>query len=64
MSAHIETSSEQQSAVASEIAQSIDEVRNQSINIEDNSANTLAGTENLLVTAKELSQTMNGMRIN
>ena len=60
--AHIATSAEQQSAVAGEVAQSIDEVRNQSVNIEDNSANTLAGTENLLVTAKELSQMMQGMR--
>jgi methyl-accepting chemotaxis protein len=63
MSVHIATSSEQQSAVAGDIAQSIDEVRNQSVNIEENSSNTLAGTENLLVTAKELGQMMQGMRI-
>lgn len=62
MSVHIATSAEQQSAVAGDIAQSIDEVRNQSVNIEDNSSNTLAGTENLLVTAKELGQMMQGMR--
>lgn len=62
MSAQIATSAEEQSAVSDEIAQNIDTVRTQSIDIEEAATNTSAGTENLLVTARELNQLMSGIQ--
>ena len=62
MSAQIATSAEQQSSVAAEISQNLEGVRQQSIQVEDSTAATVAGTENLKVTASELDQLLRGMK--
>lgn len=63
MSAQIATSAEEQSSVSGEIASRLDTVRDQSGEIEESTGNTAAGTENLLVTARELTQMMKGMTL-
>ena len=63
MSAQIATSSEEQSSVASDIAQNLEEVRSQSMQVEESTASTVAGTQNLMVTARELSQLLHGLKL-
>lgn len=62
MSAQIATSSEQQSSVAEEIAQNLEEVRSQSIAVEESTEATVAGTQNLKVTANELDNLLRGLK--
>ncbi|WP_345009726.1 methyl-accepting chemotaxis protein [Pseudaeromonas paramecii] len=63
MSAQIATSSEQQSSVAADIAQNLEEVRSQSMQVEESTASTVAGTQNLMVTARELTQLLHGLKL-
>ncbi|XLW39449.1 methyl-accepting chemotaxis protein [Pseudaeromonas sp. ZJS20] len=63
MSAQIATSSEEQSSVASDIAQNLEEVRSQSMQVEESTASTVAGTQNLMVTARELTQLLHGLKL-
>ena len=63
MSAQIATSSEEQSSVAADIAQNLEEVRGQSMQVEESTASTVAGTQNLMVTARELSQLLHGLKL-
>ncbi|MGL4753104.1 MAG: methyl-accepting chemotaxis protein [Aeromonadaceae bacterium] len=62
MSAQIATSSEQQSSVAAEIAQNLEEVRGQAIQVEESTEATVAGTQNLKVTATELDHLLRGLK--
>ena len=62
MSAQIATSSEQQSSVAAEIAQNLEEVRGQALQVEESTEATVAGTQNLKVTATELDNLLRGLR--
>ena len=62
MSAQIATSAEQQSSVAAEIAQNIEGVRQQAMQVEESTSATVAGTQNLKVTANELDQLLRGMK--
>jgi methyl-accepting chemotaxis protein len=62
MSAQIATSAEQQSAVAAEISQNLEEVRQQSMQVEESTAATVGGTQNLKVTANELDQLLRGLK--
>ena len=62
MSAQIPTSAEQQSSVAAEIAQNIEGVRQQAMQVEESTSATVAGTQNLKVTANELDQLLRGMK--
>lgn len=62
MSAQIATSAEQQSSVAAEISQNLEEVRQQSMQVEESTAATVGGTQNLKVTANELDQLLRGLK--
>ena len=62
MSAQIATSAEQQSSVAAEISQNLEEVRQQSMQVEELTAATVGGTQNLKVTANELDQLLRGLK--
>ena len=62
MSAQIATSAEQQSSVAADISQNLEGVRQQSIQVEESTAATVGGTQNLKVTASELDQLLRGMK--
>lgn len=62
MGTHIATAAEQQSSVASEISQNLEEVREQSMKVEDSTEATVAGTQNLKVTASELDRLLSGMK--
>lgn len=63
MSAQIATSAEQQSSVAAEISQNLEEVRQQSMQVEESTAATVGGTQNLKVTANELDQLLRGLKL-
>jgi len=63
MSAQIATSSEEQSSVAADIAHNLEEVRSQSMQVEESTASTVAGTQNLMVTARELTQLLHGFKL-
>ena len=60
--AQFATSAEQQSSVAAEIAQNIEGVRQQAMQVEESTSATVAGTQNLKVTANELDQLLRGMK--
>ena len=62
MSAQIATSAEQQSSVAAEISQNLEEVRQQSMQVEESAAATVGGTQNLKITANELDQLLRGLK--
>ena len=49
--------------MAAEISQNLEGVRQQSIQVEESTAATVAGTENLKVTASELDQLLRGMKL-
>ena len=63
MSAQIATSAEVQSSVAADIAHNLDEVRQQSLQVEESAASTVAGTSNLKITAQELTNLLHGLKV-
>ena len=63
MSAQIATSAEEQSSVAADIAHNLDEVRQQSMQVEESAASTVAGTSNLKITAQELTSLLHGLKV-
>ena len=63
MSVQIATSAEEQSSVAADIAHNLDEVRQQSLQVEESAASTVAGTSNLKITAQELTSLLHGLKV-
>ncbi|QFI54653.1 methyl-accepting chemotaxis protein [Aeromonas simiae] len=63
MSAQIATASEQQSAVAADIAHHLELVRGEAGAVEESASASVAGTQGIKATANELGQALQGLRI-
>ncbi|SIQ76001.1 methyl-accepting chemotaxis sensory transducer [Aeromonas sp. RU39B] len=63
MSEQIATSSEEQSSVAADVSRQLDQVRRESVEVEESASAAVAGTQGLKATATELAQALQGLRI-